>query len=107
MIMWCGVNRSPIWYPRTLCGVGTFASYAPPSENECCAWRREGATAQQRAMRARRDMCLESIRNEKRGVRTLIEGFLARKHSSQFPHSSRSEEHTSELQSPCNLVCRL
>src|SRR5256885_6458369 len=22
-------------------------------------------------------------------------------------HSSRSEEHTSELQSPCNLVCRL
>src|SRR5256885_11812843 len=24
-----------------------------------------------------------------------------------WPHSSRSEEHTSELQSPCNLVCRL
>src|SRR5256885_11899260 len=24
-----------------------------------------------------------------------------------FPHPSRSEEHTSELQSPCNLVCRL
>src|SRR2546426_9370760 len=23
------------------------------------------------------------------------------------PHSQRSEEHTSELQSPCNLVCRL
>src|ERR1022692_366419 len=23
------------------------------------------------------------------------------------PHHSRSEEHTSELQSPCNLVCRL
>src|SRR5688500_14358765 len=23
------------------------------------------------------------------------------------PHASRSEEHTSELQSPCNLVCRL
>src|SRR5256885_17258978 len=23
------------------------------------------------------------------------------------PHSTRSEEHTSELQSPCNLVCRL
>src|SRR2546426_2370761 len=23
------------------------------------------------------------------------------------PSSSRSEEHTSELQSPCNLVCRL
>src|SRR5256885_11505008 len=24
-----------------------------------------------------------------------------------FIHSPRSEEHTSELQSPCNLVCRL
>src|SRR5256885_12705020 len=23
------------------------------------------------------------------------------------PHQARSEEHTSELQSPCNLVCRL
>src|ERR1022692_5118910 len=23
------------------------------------------------------------------------------------PHAPRSEEHTSELQSPCNLVCRL
>src|SRR5256885_12688304 len=23
------------------------------------------------------------------------------------PHADRSEEHTSELQSPCNLVCRL
>src|SRR2546426_6511618 len=25
----------------------------------------------------------------------------------QQPHRLRSEEHTSELQSPCNLVCRL
>src|SRR5256885_11266760 len=24
-----------------------------------------------------------------------------------LPHTERSEEHTSELQSPCNLVCRL
>src|SRR5688500_19668272 len=24
-----------------------------------------------------------------------------------WPNNSRSEEHTSELQSPCNLVCRL
>src|SRR5256885_8283315 len=26
---------------------------------------------------------------------------------SSWPHMVRSEEHTSELQSPCNLVCRL
>src|SRR5256885_3522374 len=25
----------------------------------------------------------------------------------EFPYRRRSEEHTSELQSPCNLVCRL
>src|SRR2546426_2057291 len=25
----------------------------------------------------------------------------------KVPHGTRSEEHTSELQSPCNLVCRL
>src|ERR1039457_661327 len=31
---------------------------------------------------------------------------LVRCHS-QRKHQSRSEEHTSELQSPCNLVCRL
>src|SRR5256885_6682965 len=27
--------------------------------------------------------------------------------ASRFPLPERSEEHTSELQSPCNLVCRL
>src|SRR5256885_9266901 len=28
-------------------------------------------------------------------------------HTAQQPKALRSEEHTSELQSPCNLVCRL
>src|SRR5205807_8188991 len=28
-------------------------------------------------------------------------------HGSRRAHRRRSEEHTSELQSPCNLVCRL
>src|SRR5256885_7776221 len=28
-------------------------------------------------------------------------------YSNSFPIIDRSEEHTSELQSPCNLVCRL
>src|SRR5256885_13028697 len=27
--------------------------------------------------------------------------------AAEFDHVGRSEEHTSELQSPCNLVCRL
>src|SRR5256885_7803411 len=30
-----------------------------------------------------------------------------RDHSALFVYLYRSEEHTSELQSPCNLVCRL
>src|SRR5256885_12415192 len=30
-----------------------------------------------------------------------------RSHGKRRPMVSRSEEHTSELQSPCNLVCRL
>src|ERR1022692_3421742 len=38
------------------------------------------------------------------GLRRLILGELAGR--GQFPEN-RSEEHTSELQSPCNLVCRL
>src|SRR5256885_11086672 len=33
---------------------------------------------------------------------------LLRSHAARFaPTAQRSEEHTSELQSPCNLVCRL
>src|SRR2546426_6136522 len=32
---------------------------------------------------------------------------MAQECSAAVPHSWRSEEHTSELQSPCNLVCRL
>src|SRR5256885_10297938 len=32
---------------------------------------------------------------------------IARKEPGHKPQARRSEEHTSELQSPCNLVCRL
>src|SRR5256885_9860864 len=32
---------------------------------------------------------------------------MTKKSSSGLPLCTRSEEHTSELQSPCNLVCRL
>src|SRR5688572_31844055 len=33
--------------------------------------------------------------------------FVARLHAAGFEHADRSEEHTSELQSQSNLVCRL
>src|SRR5205807_6255065 len=32
---------------------------------------------------------------------------LLRRYGFEFAVTNRSEEHTSELQSPCNLVCRL
>src|SRR5256885_9624486 len=34
-------------------------------------------------------------------------GAFAGKRNGDFSSTHRSEEHTSELQSPCNLVCRL
>src|SRR2546426_12032767 len=34
-------------------------------------------------------------------------GACSRTTPSNWPSPNRSEEHTSELQSPCNLVCRL
>src|SRR5215467_16245262 len=42
------------------------------------------------------------------GDRFILRGFaLQRHHSTTVGGGVRSEEHTSELQSPCNLVCRL
>src|SRR5256885_9164134 len=41
-------------------------------------------------------------RNKKGNSRTANQVFIV-----DLPVQGRSEEHTSELQSPCNLVCRL
>src|SRR3989454_147286 len=41
------------------------------------------------------------------GTRELVENPSLMPHGSTVDHVERSEEHTSELQSPCNLVCRL
>src|SRR5256885_7304426 len=42
------------------------------------------------------------------GRRALPRGYLGGENSRQTrARNPRSEEHTSELQSPCNLVCRL
>src|SRR5256885_12897491 len=72
---------------------------------------RHGILAQRELQRAR------ALRREERGVRrhgrTLGEregGRRDRARDEDFVEPSsqaRSEEHTSELQSPCNLVCRL
>src|SRR5256885_13293537 len=51
----------------------------------------------QHVLRARRD----AAPSDRAG------GLGAAKHRDVDRHHQRSEEHTSELQSPCNLVCRL
>src|SRR5256885_13238179 len=46
-------------------------------------------------------------RNAERGTKGGDDGSAFRLPRSAFGTRNRSEEHTSELQSPCNLVCRL
>src|SRR2546426_7183966 len=50
-------------------------------------------------LRLAREAARDVVRDESEGVEAGIDGVDARE--------NRSEEHTSELQSPCNLVCRL
>src|SRR2546426_7982125 len=47
------------------------------------------------------------IRADRRGVCVLHASATSSFANVQNKHIARSEEHTSELQSPCNLVCRL
>src|SRR2546426_9256029 len=61
-----------------------------------------------------RDDCSQSIRvpPPSAGVGETSEtmrtrSFALTRRSPERPYAPRSEEHTSELQSPCNLVCRL
>src|SRR5256885_11542087 len=44
---------------------------------------------------------------EKTFGQQIIDAWNSRSDDIILPFYSRSEEHTSELQSPCNLVCRL
>src|SRR3989454_3149330 len=59
------------------------------------------------------DLAIEGVREAlKRGFRvttntTLFDGADPKSVRAFFDEMMRSEEHTSELQSPCNLVCRL
>src|SRR5688500_19093238 len=53
-----------------------------------------------RALRVLREVALIAAEDTRRTARLL-------QHYSISTPTTRSEEHTSELQSPCNLVCRL
>src|SRR5256885_5786607 len=49
----------------------------------------------------------EQLKALTRGKRVEGEAMRAFIRGLKLPEAERSEEHTSELQSPCNLVCRL
>src|SRR5256885_10125422 len=67
------------------------------------------------------DVCMSLTGALQEGCRRLTNGVIEEKHFvgayerliirldliARHPAEGRSEEHTSELQSPCNLVCRL
>src|SRR5256885_10116778 len=57
--------------------------------------------------RARRGRRPESGRDQPRDRRPLVGAVEEQGHVKQQLVDARSEEHTSELQAPCNLVCRL
>src|SRR5256885_8962757 len=62
-----------------------------------------------------RSLCCACLSRKRLSCLPLCPFPLPLKHPSSFPprprrlhgDTTRSEEHTSELQSPCNLVCRL
>src|SRR5688500_19072467 len=54
------------------------------------------------------DVCSSDLDDRERGAGTRTSPTSAEAQACRPPRRSRrSEEHTSELQSPCNLVCRL
>src|SRR3989454_6496671 len=69
----------------------------------CHQPQREGGNHWQRAYRPAPDLGAEVIP----AVQPAPEGRVTLHHCRWAAEGLRSEEHTSELQSPCNLVCRL
>src|SRR2546426_4621803 len=64
------------------------------------SFARQGTiTPQMRRVAEREALPMEVVREEVARGRLII--------PANVRHLARSEEHTSELQSPCNLVCRL
>src|SRR5256885_12629007 len=69
------------------------------------ALRRAGHALAQELTRANRDLRLDHVVRAPEGIAERVQ-----EHQDAFALEvlqHRSEEHTSELQSPCNLVCRL
>src|SRR3989454_2847636 len=61
----------------------------------------------QKSKRALRKRVRLTGKGRLRRHRAYKSHILTKKHPKRKRHLRRSEEHTSELQSPCNLVCRL
>src|SRR2546426_6277643 len=84
---------------------GCWRSWPPSKGSNWSRSRREGG----RTVPPRPPICsLKERTNQCKNQKSSISnrGFMGRGVRQIF-HRLRSEEHTSELQSPCNLVCRL
>src|SRR5688500_19985525 len=81
------------------------------SQRRTLSWRKDSSVSQIAPLRA--NCCCTYFLNSRRPnycQKLARPGFgpaLKRLHHRQRDGVTRSEEHTSELQSPCNLVCRL
>src|SRR5688500_20150692 len=78
-----------------------FLCYPPPLALHSFPTRRSsdlGGDSRRDRHRGQERHVLRTEQGPVQSVRRLREALL---------HAGRSEEHTSELQSPCNLVCRL
>src|ERR1022692_4745736 len=95
---------------------GTLQNLRPPVQANCRASHSQTASERETAARERAPAISggggirlsESGRHPSRSQRSETSRQApAVNHVRTFLFSARSEEHTSELQSPCNLVCRL
>src|SRR2546426_6693512 len=82
----------------------TMLAYVTGSVDEELLRRNEYLVAENRILQAQIPGRLKLTDDERRTLANTSRRFLAARKPSK---TLRSEEHTSELQSPCNLVCRL
>src|SRR2546426_7697109 len=69
--------------------------------------KRNGATSLTDREQEILQLIWNGLKNREIGTRLKISVKTVEAHRANMMKKLRSEEHTSELQSPCNLVCRL